>query len=62
MENARIRAGGSFRIRAGDEVYGATNEQFSRAYEECAMPFARMMAHKPTTLNFMEAASAPKPR
>ena len=43
----------------GDEVYGATNEQFSGAYAEYALPFAKMMAQKPNTLNFIEAASAP---
>jgi NADPH:quinone reductase-like Zn-dependent oxidoreductase len=43
----------------GDEVYGATNEQFSGAYAEYSLPSARMMAQKPKTLNFIEAASAP---
>jgi NADPH:quinone reductase-like Zn-dependent oxidoreductase len=43
----------------GDEVYGATNEQFSGAYAEYALPFAGKMAHKPKTLSFIEAASAP---
>jgi NADPH:quinone reductase-like Zn-dependent oxidoreductase len=43
----------------GNEVYGATNEQFSGAYAEYALPSARMMAQKPRTLNFIEAASAP---
>ena len=43
----------------GDEVYGATNEQFSGAYAEYALPLARMVAQKPKTLTFIEAASAP---
>jgi NADPH:quinone reductase-like Zn-dependent oxidoreductase len=43
----------------GDEVYGATNEQFSGAYAEYAAPFARMVARKPRTLNFVEAAAVP---
>jgi NADPH:quinone reductase-like Zn-dependent oxidoreductase len=43
----------------GDEVYGATNEQFSGAYAEYAVPSARRMALKPKTLSFIEAASAP---
>jgi NADPH:quinone reductase-like Zn-dependent oxidoreductase len=43
----------------GDEVYGATNEQLTGAYAEYALPLARMMARKPKTLNFIEAASAP---
>jgi len=46
-------------FKLGDQVYGATNEQFSGAYAECAVPLARMMAQKPKTLNFIEAASAP---
>lgn len=46
-------------FKLGDEVYGATNEQFSGAYTEYALPSARMMAAKPKTLNFIEAASAP---
>jgi NADPH:quinone reductase-like Zn-dependent oxidoreductase len=46
-------------FKLGDEVYGATNEQFSGAYAEYALPSARMMAQKPKTLNFIEAASAP---
>ena len=49
-----------FRVsRLGDEVYGATNEQLTGAYAEYALPSARMMAQKPKTLNFIEAASAP---
>src|SRR5690349_8618930 len=46
-------------FKVGDEVYGATNEQFSGAYAEFAVPLARMMAQKPKTLTFIEAASAP---
>lgn len=46
-------------FKLGDEVYGATNEQFSGAYAEYALPFARKMAQKPKTLNFIQAASAP---
>ena len=45
--------------KVGDAVYGATNEQFSGAYAEYALPLARMIAQKPQTLNFIEAASAP---
>src|SRR3954463_10874083 len=36
-------------FKSGDEVYGATNEQFSGAYAEYALPSARMMAQKPKT-------------
>jgi NADPH:quinone reductase-like Zn-dependent oxidoreductase len=46
-------------FKADDEVYGATNEQFSGAYTEYALALARMMAQKPKTLNHIEAASAP---
>ena len=43
----------------GDEVYGATNEQFSGAYAEYARASAQRIAPKPKTLSFIEAASAP---
>jgi NADPH:quinone reductase-like Zn-dependent oxidoreductase len=46
-------------FKAGDEVYGATNQQFSGAYAEYALASAGMMAQKPKTLNFIEAASTP---
>ncbi len=46
-------------FKRGDEVYGATNEQLTGAYAEYALPSARMIAQKPRTLNFIEAASAP---
>ena len=46
-------------FKPGDEVYGATNEQFAGAYADYALASARRMAQKPKTLNFIEAASAP---
>jgi NADPH:quinone reductase-like Zn-dependent oxidoreductase len=46
-------------FKLGDEVYGATNEQFSGAYAEYAVPSAGRIALKPKTLNFIEAASVP---
>jgi NADPH:quinone reductase-like Zn-dependent oxidoreductase len=46
-------------FEVGDDVYGATNEQFTGAYAEYAVPFARMMAQKPRRLSFVAAASAP---
>lgn len=46
-------------FQVGDEVYGATNEQFTGAYAEYAVPFAGRIAQKPKRLNFVEAASAP---
>jgi NADPH:quinone reductase-like Zn-dependent oxidoreductase len=46
-------------FKPGDEIYGSTSEQLTGAYAEYALPLARMMAKKPKTLNFIEAASAP---
>jgi NADPH:quinone reductase-like Zn-dependent oxidoreductase len=46
-------------FQVGDEVYGATNEQFTGGYAEYAVAFAKMMARKPRVLSFIEAASAP---
>jgi len=43
----------------GDEVYGATNEQFIGAYAEYALASAGMIAHKPRRLSHIEAASSP---
>src|SRR5271165_1126845 len=34
-------------FRPGDEVYGATNDQFTGAYAEYALPSATKMSHKP---------------
>ena len=46
-------------FKPGDEVYGATNKQFSGAYAEHAVPLSGMMAQMPKALTFIEAASAP---
>src|SRR5215475_4711773 len=46
-------------FKAGDEVYGATNEHFTGGYAEYALASARRMARKPKTLTFIEAASVP---
>jgi NADPH:quinone reductase-like Zn-dependent oxidoreductase len=46
-------------FKTGDEVYGATNHQFTGAYAEYALASADMMSQKPPTLNFIEAGSAP---
>lgn len=46
-------------FKPGDEVYGSTNPQFSGGQAEYAVPLAGMMAPKPKTLNFVEAASVP---
>jgi NADPH:quinone reductase-like Zn-dependent oxidoreductase len=46
-------------FKPGDEVYGATNAEFTGAYAEYALASAKMMACKPKTLSYIEAASAP---
>lgn len=46
-------------FKPGDEVYGGTNKQFSGAYAEYALASARRISHKPKSLTFVEAASAP---
>jgi NADPH:quinone reductase-like Zn-dependent oxidoreductase len=46
-------------FKSGEEVYGATNEQFTGAYSEVVLASAAKMAKKPRTLNFIEAASVP---
>ena len=43
----------------GEEVYGVTNPQFCGAQAEFAVATAGMVARKPQSLNFLEAASAP---
>ncbi len=44
---------------AVDEVYGVTNPQFCGSQAEFAVATAGMIAHKPQSLNHVEAASAP---
>jgi NADPH:quinone reductase-like Zn-dependent oxidoreductase len=46
-------------LQAGDEVYGVTNPQFTGAYAQWAVASAQMLARKPRTLSFIEAASVP---
>jgi NADPH:quinone reductase-like Zn-dependent oxidoreductase len=46
-------------FKAGDEVYGVTNDQFIGGYAEYAVASAGKMAKKPAALNFVEAAGAP---
>lgn len=46
-------------LKAGDEVYGVTNPQFVGGYAEYALASAGMIAKKPKSLNWLEAASAP---
>ncbi len=46
-------------FKAGDEVYGVTNERFVGAYAEYALALADRIAPKPKHLSFIEAASVP---
>jgi NADPH:quinone reductase-like Zn-dependent oxidoreductase len=46
-------------LRVGDQVYGVTNPRFIGAYAEYAVASAAMIAHKPTSLSHIEAASVP---
>jgi len=46
-------------LRVGDQVYGVTNPRFIGAYAEYALASAEMIAHKPTSLTYAEAASVP---
>jgi len=48
-----------FGLAAGDQVFGVTNTQFLGAYAEYAVATAGMIATKPTSLNYAEAASVP---
>ncbi len=50
---------GVTKFKAGDEVYGMTNSQFCGAYAESALASEKMIAQKPKSLSFVEAASAP---
>jgi NADPH:quinone reductase-like Zn-dependent oxidoreductase len=45
--------------RVGELVYGVTNSQFVGAYAEYALASAAMIASKPVSLNYSEAASVP---
>lgn len=46
-------------FKLGDGVYGATNPQFIGGYAEYALANAAMVAKKPQSLNYIEAASVP---
>jgi len=50
---------GVSQFRAGDAVYGVTNESFCGAYAEFALAQAARVAIKPRSLTFTQAASAP---
>ncbi|HVU00088.1 MAG TPA: NADP-dependent oxidoreductase [Acidobacteriaceae bacterium] len=45
--------------KPGDAIYGVTNKDFCGAYAEYALVSASMVAPKPRSLSFAEAASAP---
>src|SRR5689334_14860322 len=46
-------------IVLGDQVFGVTNTQFVGAYAEYAVASATMLAKKPSSLSYREAASVP---
>lgn len=50
---------GAIQFKPGDEVFGVTNKQFCGAYAEYAIATAQMVAAKPRSLSFVEAASVP---
>lgn len=50
---------GVSRFRAGDEVFGVTNAQFTGANAEFAVAEAGMLASRPVRLSYVEAASVP---
>jgi NADPH:quinone reductase-like Zn-dependent oxidoreductase len=46
-------------LAVGDQVFGVTNPQFVGAYAEYAVASAGMLAKKPSSLSYVEAASVP---
>jgi len=46
-------------VRIGDPVYGVTNPRFIGAYAEYALASAAMIARKPASVSYTEAASVP---
>jgi NADPH:quinone reductase-like Zn-dependent oxidoreductase len=46
-------------MAVGDQVFGVTNPQFVGAYAEYAVASAGMLAKKPSSLSYVEAASVP---
>jgi NADPH:quinone reductase-like Zn-dependent oxidoreductase len=46
-------------LHVGDQVYGVTNPRFIGAYAEYALASAAMIARKPTSLDYIKAASVP---
>ena len=50
---------GVVQFKPGDEVFGVTNKQFCGGYAEYAVASAQMVAARPRSLSFVEAASVP---
>lgn len=46
-------------LRVGDEVFGVTNPQFTGAYAQFSVASASMMARKPRSSSFIQAAAVP---
>jgi NADPH:quinone reductase-like Zn-dependent oxidoreductase len=46
-------------LRIGDQVFGVTNPRFIGAYAEYALASAAMIARKPASITYFEAASVP---
>ena len=51
--------GSGISMAVGDQVFGVTNTQFLGAYAEYAVASAAMLAKKPSSLSYVEAASVP---
>lgn len=50
---------GVVQFKPGDEVFGVTNKQFCGGYAEYAVASVQMVAARPRSLSFVEAASVP---
>ena len=50
---------GVTQFKPGDEVFGVTNKNFCGAYSDYAVASAQMVAARPRSLSFVEAASVP---
>jgi len=50
---------GESNLSVGDAIYGVTNPQFTGAYAQFALANTAMVARKPASLAFVEAASVP---
>ena len=50
---------GVIQFKPGDEVFGVTNKQFCGGYTEYAVASAQIVAARPRSLSFVEAASVP---